>query len=186
MIPDGTDKPGHSLKMLLQFAIKQFPGEVLFDFVLDKDSIVRTMAARRLQNEPDLAERTFAFACTLAQQKRGWQKEIAAFILGQLCPPNYPFKDKSIPVLNSLAKDPEPAVRGAAIVGLGHLGAVESKELVLIALNDPDPGVVGCASYALWALGKTAADVDKVRAARNRFDEKARLTIDLWEDRSQR
>jgi HEAT repeat protein len=79
-------------------------------------------------------------------------------------------------------RDSDPAVRGVAIVGLGHLRSKTSKALILDALNDPDPGVVDCASFALWAIGKTKADEDKLRAAVNRFDEKTRKTIDLWDD----
>jgi HEAT repeat protein len=182
MIPDISDKDGHSLRMLLHVAIKQFPPEVAYDFLLDKDRLVGAMAALRLQMEPSLGERTFNYAVELSGHKNAWHRELAAFILGQLCPPDYPFKSRAVPVLESLVRDSEPAVRGAAIVALGHLESKASKELVLAALNDPDAGVVGCASFALWAIGKTKADEDKLRAAVNRFDEKTRKTIDLWDD----
>jgi HEAT repeat protein len=182
MIPDGSDKDGHSLRMLLHVAIKQFPPEVAYDFLLDKDRLVARMAASRLMGERSLAERTFKYAVELAGGKNAWLRELAAFILGQLCAPDNPYKDRSVPFLESLAHDSEPAVRGAAIVSLGHLESKASKDLILDALNDPDPGVVDCASYALWAIGKTKADEDKLRAAVNRFDEKTRKTIDLWDD----
>jgi hypothetical protein len=42
MIPDGSDKDGHSLRMLLQVGIRQFPAEVAYDFLLDKDRLVAT------------------------------------------------------------------------------------------------------------------------------------------------
>jgi HEAT repeat protein len=182
MIPDGTDKEGHSLRMLLQVAIKQFPLEVAYDFLLDKDRLVARMAASRLMGERGLAERTFKYAVELANGKNAWYRELAAFILGQLCAPDNPYKNRSVPILESLAQDSKPAVRGAAIVALGHLRSEASKELVLTALNDSDEGVVGCASYALWAIGRTKADQEKLHAAVNRFDEKTRKTIDLWED----
>lgn len=73
-------------------------------------------------------------------------------------------------------------MRGAAIVGLGHLKSKSSKKLVLAALNDPDAGVVECASFALWAIGRTKADQKKLHAAVKRFDGKTRKTIDLWDD----
>jgi len=182
MIPDGADKDGHSLRMLLHVGIKQFPPEVAYDFLLDKDRMVGAMAAQRLQMEPTPGERTFNYAVKLAGHKNAWHRELAAFILGQLCPPDNPYKDRSVPILETLAQDFEPAVRGAAIVSLGHLESKASKELVLAALNDSDAGVVGCASFALWAIGRTKADQEKLHAAVNRFDERTRKTIDLWEE----
>lgn len=181
MIPDCSDKDGHSLRMLLQFAIKQFPPDVIFEFVLDKDRIVGAKAASHLMNNRDLAERTFNYALELAGHKNAWHRELAGFILGQLCAPELPYKDASVPILESLAQDPQPPVRGAAIVGLGHLESKGSKQSVLAALNDPDAGVVNCASFALWAIGKTKADEKKLRDALNRFDERTRRTIHLWD-----
>jgi hypothetical protein len=54
--------------------------------------------------------------------------------------------------------------------------------LILDAPHDQDAGVVDSASFALWAIGKTKADDEKLRAAIQRFDEKTRATIHLWED----
>jgi hypothetical protein len=54
--------------------------------------------------------------------------------------------------------------------------------LILALLNDPDAGVVGCASFALWAIGRTEADQKKLHIAVSRFDAKTRKTIDMWED----
>ncbi len=168
--------------MLLQVGIKYFPPEVAYDFLLDKDRLVAAKAASRLHGERGLAERTFKYAVELAGGKTAWYRELAAFILGQLCAPDYPYKDRSVPILETLAKDPKPAVRGAAIVGIGHLVSKTSKKVVLAALSDPDAGVVECAAYALWAIGRTKADLKKLHAAVNRFDEKTRKTIDTWED----
>jgi hypothetical protein len=182
MIPDTSDKDGHSLRMLLQVAIKQFPPEVAYDFLLDKDRLVGAMAAQHLQMEPSLGERTFTYAVELSGHKNAWHRELAGFILGQLCPPDYPYKNRAVPILESLVRDLDPAVRGAAIVGLGHLKSKGSKKLVLAALKDLDAGIVGCASYALWAIGRTKADQEKLHAAVHRFDEKTRQTIDLWDD----
>jgi hypothetical protein len=54
MIPAGSDEDGHSLRMLLQFAIKHFPLAAVYDFVTDKDRIVTRMAASHLMNEKRL------------------------------------------------------------------------------------------------------------------------------------
>jgi HEAT repeats len=78
-----------------------------------------------------LGERTFKYAVELASGQNAWYRELAAFILGQLCPPDYPYKTCSVPILETLAKDPKPAVRGATIVGLGHLKSKASKTLVM-------------------------------------------------------
>jgi hypothetical protein len=182
MIPEGTDKDGHSLRMLLHVALKQFPLDAIYDFVTDKDRVVAVLAAQRLQMEPKLGERTFDFAVKLASEKNAWHRELGGFILGQLCPPEYPYKDRSVPILESLAQDSEPAVRGASIVGLGHLRSKSSKRLILDALRDSDAGVVDCASFALWAIGRSKADREKLLEAVKRFDEKTRATIDLWEE----
>ena len=183
MIPDGSDKSGHSVRMLLQFAIDRFPEKTVFDFVTDKDRIVAAMAARRLQADRKLrAERAFHFTVELARHKNAWHRELAAFILGQLRTPDYPFKAESIPILESLARDPDAEVRGEAIISLGRLESGSSKQLILEALNDPDPGVVECVAFALSCVGRSEADMQRLRKAVRRFDEKTQKTIDLWED----
>jgi HEAT repeat protein len=168
--------------MLLHIAIEQFPPDTVFAFVTDKDRIVGVMAAQRLMTDPDLAQRTFEYAVELAGRKNSWHRELAAFILGDLCPPELPYKDEAVPILESMARDTKPAVRGAAMSALGRLRSVSSKGLILAALDDADAGVVSCASYALWAIGRTKADQARLRAAVSRFDKKTREGIDLWDD----
>jgi hypothetical protein len=102
MIPDTSDKDGHSLKMLLQFAIKHFPPDTVYDFVTNKDHLVGAMAAQRLQMKPNLGERTFNYAVEMSRHKSAWHRELAGFILGQqLCPPDYPYKSRAVPIFRS-------------------------------------------------------------------------------------
>ena len=66
MIPECSDKDGHSLRMLLHVGIKQFPLDAVFGFLLDKDRLVGAMAAQRLKMAPTRGDQTFSYAVELA------------------------------------------------------------------------------------------------------------------------
>ena len=182
MIPATTDENGHSLKLLLHLAIQQASPDAVFRFANDQDAIVRAIAARRLATDKLLEERAYRFALELSDDPKSKRRELSAYLLGQIGTPKYPYKTESVAILEKLAKDRSAAVRGAAIVALGHLEAKSSKTLILESLDDPDAGVVDSASYALWAIGRTEKDKRRLCAAVKRFDSKTRQTIDLWDD----
>lgn len=157
-IDSGTDKPGHSLRMLLHLALKTLPDDAVYDLLYDKDPAVATMAARHLQNKKDSGQRTFSEAIKLCKSSQGRHRELGAFILGQLSAPRHPYKKQSLSLLDKLSQDQQSAVRAAAIAALGHLKARSHKQVIINALADDNKGVVQCAVYALWALGLTGTD----------------------------
>jgi len=83
-------------------------------------------------------------------------REIAAFTLGQLGLPSFPFRSESISRLIDLtASECEPSsdVRAAAVAALGHLHAVEAKEALFKAAHDVSVDVRANAAVSLGRLG---------------------------------
>ena len=94
----------------------------LIDLVDDPSPEVRTMIARKLQCRG--TQDVFDFAELWSKSVSDYQREIAAFILGQLgClfdnEKKYPFKLKSKPILMNLVNDRHYEVRAAAIAAFG-------------------------------------------------------------------
>src|SRR6185437_12579403 len=93
MLPDNSDKNAYSsLRMLLQFAIKQFPPAAVADFLYDKDPIVRIMAASRFATDCKLHEQGYDLATKLIVEKKAGLRELGAFLLGELALPDYPYR----------------------------------------------------------------------------------------------
>lgn len=96
----------------------------LIEWVDDPDPKVRTLVARKLQCRG--TREVFEFAKQWAISTLDYQRELAAFILGQLgClfddDKKYPFKSETKPILMSLINDENHEVRAAVIAGFGHL-----------------------------------------------------------------
>lgn len=143
----GIDRKGRSLRMLVSQALGLYKTNSLLAFLHDPNAIVRSAAARHLQTrgDPEVFER----AIELAQSKRRDDREIAAFLLGQLGTPLQPFKGKSVPVLEKLCGDRAYVVRIAALAALGHLRATQSEEVIRHARRDAHPEVRSMANYVL-------------------------------------
>lgn len=85
------------------------------------------------------------------------------------------------PALVRLVQAQEPDTRRAAVLALGLTGSMAANAAVARALKDPDPGVRGLASAALWGLWGRAGDPEANAAlqriqelnARGRFEEAA-------------
>jgi HEAT repeat protein len=166
--------------MLVHHALKDFPAESLYKFAKDKDEIVRTLAAAHLMSKRRLGEKTFAFAVNAAKAEKAHYREIGAYILGQLCYPDYPFKKRSVPILEKLSKDSNANVRAAAIAALGHLEVSSAERLIARALKDADPGVVLCATFAIYCLKVTGKYERRVREVVARFGKKTRNHIERY------
>jgi len=157
MIDVSTDKPGESIRTLVWQAIKLYRTEHLYQFMDDKNPIVRTIAARELQVRG--VKGTFDYIVNFARDKSTRRRELCAFILGQLGTPKYPYKKKSLPYLIELSADKSPSVRSAAISALGHLRADEQKRIILKAAKDNSPQVRLCAAAALMSLKKSPSSL---------------------------
>src|SRR4030095_1498035 len=135
MIDIGTDRNGHSLRMLTSEALKAYPTAMLFQFLEDRDVIVRSLAARHLQLRG--GKDVFDYARQLLLSKRAPSREVAAFLLGQLGTPKRPFRVQSTRLLVDLLKsEANSQVRAAAIASLGQLRAINAVERVLSYAND--------------------------------------------------
>lgn len=151
MIDLGTDEPGHSLHTLVYKALKSCKLRELLALLRDKTSLVRSAAARELQGRG--GRTTFLEACKFLDSKRVNDREIAAFLLGQLGYPDMPFKTESVPLLQiALANDASANVRTAAAAALGHLRAKESLGALIAAAKDEAADVRIAVAFALYML----------------------------------
>lgn len=128
----------------------------LLDWLDDSDPRVRTLIARNLQCRG--TEEIFDFAMNWTTSAKAYQREVAAFILGQLgClfseDSKYPFKAKSKEILMMLVGDKNHEVRSATIAALGHLYIEELdkdiENLILEYANDKKLDVRIAISIAL-------------------------------------
>lgn len=148
MIDVGTDRPGHSLKLLVFQALKLYETSALLPLLLDKDSIVRAAVARELQGRG--GEVVYHEAVRLLASRTSATREIAAFLLGQLSYPEYPFAAQSVPLLIAvLRKDKSASVRASAAAALGHLRKKSALSALLFASNDGSAEVRVCVAFAL-------------------------------------
>ncbi|AOA57087.1 hypothetical protein [Acinetobacter larvae] len=113
-----------SLAIFASRYLDTLPTAELFEWIDDKSAEVRTLVARNLQCRG--TKEVYKFAKKRTKSSKVYQREIAAFILGQLgClftgSEKYPFKLQSKSLLMSLVDDRSKSVRAAAIAGLGHL-----------------------------------------------------------------
>ncbi|WP_434278176.1 HEAT repeat domain-containing protein [Acinetobacter sp. CE-15] len=114
----------------------------LIDLIDDPSPEVRTLIARKLQCRG--TSEVFYFAELWSKSVLDYQREIAAFILGQLgClfdkEKKYPFKLKSKPILMNLIDDKSYEVRAAAIAAIGHLYetlSVDIEKAIISKAND--------------------------------------------------
>jgi len=148
MITSGIDKDGESLRLLVAQALRAYPTPSLHPFLEDKSVVVRSAAAREVQIRGESI--SFEVVIRLVGDRRAYVREIAVFILGQLGTPNYPFRERSIPIISDrLVSDKSPAVRAAAAAALGHLNAHESLDALAEAVSDASAEVRACTAFAL-------------------------------------
>jgi HEAT repeat protein len=149
-IDAGVDSHGHSLRMLVSQSLERYQTSHLFQFLQDRGVIVRSAAARRLQLRG--TREVFEHALSLAHSKSRRNREIAAFLLGQLGTPQMPYRGDSLPVLCILCSDRAPEVRAASIAALGHLRAVELADVVTKARRDSNQAVRAMSVYVSGRL----------------------------------
>jgi HEAT repeat protein len=125
-----------TLRLLVYQALKHYSEEALLPMLEDGSSIVRTAVARELQLRG--GERTFARTVELLRSPKVSDREIAAFLLGQLGTPHFPFKQQTTPLMEGrLIEDESDVVREAAAAALGHQASRTSVPVLLRAATDP-------------------------------------------------
>jgi HEAT repeat protein len=133
-------------------ALKTYSTEALLPMLEDGDVIVRSAVARELHARGE--RNAFDAALRLCGDSRDFVREIAAFTLGQLGTPTYPFRSESIPRLATMAVgDRSFEVRASAVAGLGHLHAAERLDTLLQASHDAESEVRAMAAVSLGRLG---------------------------------
>lgn len=133
---DRIDITESKLRFILSRTLKNFSEPELFDCVKDKDIILRTLAACEIHLRGN--QNCFEFALVLLKSSRYEDREIGAFILGQLAPSEYKFFKQSVQPLLGLFNDPYFEVRAAAVEafsllvgGQGNLDEIIEKILAL-------------------------------------------------------
>lgn len=155
MITTGIDKDGESLRLLVGQALRSYSTNNLHPFLEDLSVLVRSAAAREIQNRGE-AE-SFEYAKSLLMDKRGFVREIAVFLMGQHGTPTYPFKTEAIPLISQrLDLDKSAAVRAAAAAALGHLKAYGALDILIDAAKDKSADVRSCVAFALTRMKRRA------------------------------
>jgi HEAT repeat protein len=174
MITSGIDKEGESLRLLVAQALCAYPTASLLPFLEDKSVLVRSAAAREIQNRGD--QKSFEHAVALLGDKRAFVREIGVFILGQHGTPTYPYKAQTIPlVAERLALDKSAAVRAAAAAALGHLSAYEALEFLITAATDNSIEVRACVAFALTRMKRRGKAREVLRILKNDQNEEVRF-----------
>jgi HEAT repeat protein len=145
----GYSRTGGTIEHLLWRALKLYPTEALFSFLVDKSYRVRMTTARELHIRGEKV--AFEWAKDLLGACAAYKREIAVFLLGQLGTPNYPYREESLPLLKEAWHDPNVDVRAGVISALGHLCAIELIDLILEAAHDQNAEIRAAAAAALDA-----------------------------------
>lgn len=116
---DVLDASDDGLRLAVARAMRGYDEDELFACLADPDTILRTSAARALHVRG--TRRSFDHVLALAGHPRYEMREIAAFVLGQLGTPAYPYAAGSFPILGRLMEDPYWEVRRAAAGAVGTL-----------------------------------------------------------------
>lgn len=120
-------------------------------------------------------EAEFALAVNMLPSKRALDREMGAFILGQLGTPKLPFREPSIPALQELLlRDPAANVRASAAASLGHLRASGAIDTLVAASTDADPDVRACIASALARFPRSKKARSCLDRLANDADEKVR------------
>jgi HEAT repeat protein len=177
MITTGVDKDGESLRLLVAQALRSYPTDSLYPFLMDLSVLVRSAAAREIQNRGE--DESFQYAVNLLHDRRAVVREMGVFVLGQHGTPTYPYKKESIPLITErLVSDKSAAVRAAAAAALGHLGAHVALDALIGAATDKSTEVRACVAFALTRMKRHARAREALRAFKS--DENAEVRS--WAD----
>lgn len=168
-----------AIDTLIWQALDLYSVEVLPQFLTDRNTRVRLAAARAIQIKGGAPE--FQLACSMLDSSAQRDREIGAFILGQLGTPKLPYKEKSVPLLERiLTTDRSASVRAAAAAALGHLRARESIDVLVRAAGDRSRDVRSCVASALIRFPRSG----KARMCLNRLSQDEDPIVRYWANTS--
>lgn len=143
------------ISMVLSRALKDYSVSDLFIMLSGREPILTPIICRKLQIIGGME--VFDKASKLSQEKRHEDREIAAFLLGQLGTPKRPFAEQSVSILKKLLRDDYFEVRAMAASAIGHLWLGEDspqsvcelmEEMVTLAF-DSEPHVRDNIAFSL-------------------------------------
>jgi hypothetical protein len=138
-------------EFLIWQKFKNYPTPRLLKSLQSSNRVRRVIAAKELQIRGE--KTTFEYACILCNSHKSPNREIGAFILGQLGTPKFPFANLSKPILSNLAlNDVNENVRAAAVSGLGHFASLANLKIFAKGVHDPKPSVRVATAFALSKL----------------------------------
>ena len=158
---DDKDLSESTLRFIVWEALKNYSTDELLTLVEDEDPIVRTSAAKQLHFRPD--KKVFEKSIDLISSAKDYEREIGAFLLGQLGTPNHPYKMQSFPYLVRLMSDTSSEVRASAVAAIGHLGSsnpIDDNNLlncVIQLAEDKCSDVRFCCAFALASFNSDDA-----------------------------
>ena len=158
---DDKDLSESTLRFILWETLKNYPTNQLLSLIEDEDPIVRTSAAKQLHFRPD--DKVFEKAVNLVFSNKDYEREIAAFLLGQLGTPDHPYKIKSFPYLIKLMNDELSEVRASAVAAIGQLGTgtlIDDNNIldhIIKLTKDKCSDVRFCCAFALSSFKKDNA-----------------------------
>ena len=158
---DNPDFEKSTLSLLVFQALKQYSTPSLLPMLTDEDLIVRSSVARELQLRGGIE--VFSEAKRLSISIRHENREIAAFLLGQLGTPDMPFREQSIPILKKLMIDDYHEVQSAAISALGHLSANDAYGEICAQVSHLNSDVRESVAFALGRLQINNKVVESLR-----------------------
>ncbi|WP_457337832.1 HEAT repeat domain-containing protein [Rhizobacter sp. P5_C2] len=162
-----------TLRLLVFQALQQYSEEALLPMLEDGSSIVRTAVARELQLRG--GERTLTRTVALLTSPKVSNREIAVFLLGQLGTPHFPFKQQTIPLIESrLIEDQSEGVREAAAAALGHQADAASVPALLRAATDPSGSVRSAVAASLGQFRSAPQVASALRLLAEDADEAVR------------
>lgn len=191
---DEIDLSESTLRVLLWEALRSYSTKDLLTLVRDSDYIVRTAAAKQLHFRPEIE--VYDGVLKLCSSSIDFEREIGAFILGQLGISVFPFKEGSITPLIQLISDDSDDVCTAAIVALGHLGAdgfIDNDEFILKLLqlaNHQNADIRAACAYSLSSINPTSDVIDALNKLCSDSDEDvaewAMTSLEIIQERFER
>lgn len=152
---DNLDASHDKMHLILFRALGGYSERDLLDLLVEESVVLRTTAARRLHLIG--GKETFGNATQLLKAERFENREIGAFVLGQLGTPEYPYATESLGPLSSQLNDAYYEVRATTLTAIAFLSGKTTIpnwlfRAVAKTVTDMAPEVREAAAFTLGLL----------------------------------